>query len=60
MKKKTGKTRTLYSSEFKERAIKLAKELGSTRVYAQNPVAKPVFGGSNPFNLELSLSSTLF
>ena len=31
MKKKTGKTRTLYSSEFKERAIKLAKELGSTR-----------------------------
>ena len=31
MKKKTGKTKTLYSSEFKERAIKLAKELGSTR-----------------------------
>ena len=35
MKKKTGKTRTLYNSEFKEMAIKLAKELGSTREAAE-------------------------
>ena len=31
MKKKTGRTRTLYSPEFKAQAIKLAQELGSTR-----------------------------
>ena len=31
MKKKTGRTRTLYSPEFKKKAIQLAQELGSNR-----------------------------
>ena len=31
MKKKTDRTRTLYRPEFKEKAIKLAQELGSNR-----------------------------